>query len=93
MFERTSVGLDVYARTVVSCALDAQTGEVILHRMTPDHREILAWVLSLPSPVRVVYEAGPTGVGLARLLRAAGIDTVVAAPSKLQRPSGGPGKD
>ncbi|WP_285320828.1 transposase [Pseudarthrobacter sp. lyk4-40-TYG-27] len=41
-----------------------------------------------PSPVRVVYEAGPTGFGLARFLLAAGIDTVVAAPSKLQRPSG-----
>ncbi|ELT45956.1 IS110 family transposase [Arthrobacter nitrophenolicus] len=88
MFERTSVGLDVHARTVVSCALDAQTGEIILHRMTPDHGEILAWILSLPSPVRVVYEAGPTGFGLARFLLASGIDTVVAAPSKLQRPSG-----
>lgn len=88
MFERTSVGLDVHARTVVACALDAQTGEIILHRMTPDHGEILAWILSLPSPVRVVYEAGPTGFGLARFLLAAGIGTVVAAPSKLQRPSG-----
>jgi transposase len=88
MFERTSVGLDVHARTVVSCALDAQTGEVIMHRMTPDHVEILAWILSLPAPVRVVYEAGPTGFGLARFLIAAGIDTAVAAPSKLQRPSG-----
>jgi transposase len=88
MFERTSVGLDVHARTVVACALDAQTGEIISHRMTPDHGEILAWILSLPSPMRVVYEAGPTGFGLARFLLAAGIDTVVAAPSKLQRPSG-----
>ena len=43
---------------------------------------------SLPAPVRVVYEAGPTGFGLARFLLAAGIDTLVAAPSKLQRPSG-----
>ncbi|WP_458113365.1 IS110 family transposase [Arthrobacter sp. R1-13] len=88
MFERTSVGLDVHARTVVACALDGQTGEVIPHRMTPDHGEILAWIVSLPTPVRVVYEAGPTGFGLARFLLAAGIDTVVAAPSKLQRPSG-----
>ncbi|MDQ0733385.1 hypothetical protein QFZ57_004244 [Arthrobacter sp. B1I2] len=37
MFERTSVGLDEHARTVVSCALDAQTGEIIPHRMTPDY--------------------------------------------------------
>lgn len=39
-------------------------------------------------PVRVVYEAGPTGFGLIKFLLAAGIDTMVAAPSKLQRPSG-----
>jgi hypothetical protein len=32
--------------------------------------------------------AGPTGFGLARYLIDAGIDCVVAAPSKLQRPSG-----
>lgn len=88
MFERTSIGLNVHARTVVSCALDAQTGEIIMHRMTPDHGEILAWILSLPSSVRVVHEAGPTGIGLARFQFAARIDTVVAAPSKLQRPSG-----
>jgi len=36
----------------------------------------------------VTYEAGPTGFGLARALDAAGVRCVVAAPSKLQRPSG-----
>jgi transposase len=36
----------------------------------------------------VTYEAGPSGFGLARYLIGAGIDCVVAAPSKLQRPSG-----
>ncbi|TNB67233.1 IS110 family transposase [Arthrobacter sp. BB-1] len=88
MFERTSVGLDVHARSVVACALDGLTGEVFRHRLTPDRDEILAWIISLPPPVKVVYEAGPTGFGLARFLGSAGIDTVVAAPSKLQRPSG-----
>ncbi|MDX6219193.1 MAG: hypothetical protein QOJ48_874, partial [Frankiales bacterium] len=43
---------------------------------------------SLPCPVAVVYEAGPTGFGLARFLTGEGIDCQVAAPSKLQRPSG-----
>lgn len=88
MFERTSVGLDVHARTVVACALDGQTGELFRQRLTPDREEILAWIISLPPPAKVVYEAGPTGFGLARFLLSAGIDTVVAAPSKLQRPSG-----
>ena len=36
----------------------------------------------------MTYEASPTGFGLARALTAAGITCEVAAPSKLQRPSG-----
>ena len=57
-------------------------------RLTPDHAEIIGWVRSLPGPAAVTYEAGPTGFGLARFLTAEGIDCRVAAPSKLQRPSG-----
>jgi transposase len=87
MFERTSIGLDVHARSVVGCAIDGVTGEVFRRRLTPDFGEILAWILSLPGPVKSVYEAGPTGFGLARFLLASGVDCVVAAPSKLQRPS------
>jgi len=70
-----SVGLDVHARSVVGAALDGATGEVHRRRLTP-------------GPVRVAYEAGPTGFGLARFLTAAGVQCLVAAPSKLQRPSG-----
>ena len=86
--ERTSVGLDVHARSVVGCALDGVTGEVHRRRLTPDPSEILGWIRSLPGPVRVTYEAGPTGFGLARFLNAAGVECLVAAPSKLQRPAG-----
>lgn len=39
-------------------------------------------------PVAVAYEAGPTGFGLHHSLISAGVRCVVAAPSKLQRPSG-----
>src|SRR5690242_2625743 len=86
---RTSVGLDVHARSVVACGLDGQTGQLYERRLTPDHGEILAWIRSLPGPVVVVtYEAGPTGFGLARFLTGHGIEVLVAAPSKLQRPSG-----
>ena len=38
--------------------------------------------------IAVVYEAGPTGYGLARFLTGRGIRCVVAAPSKMHRPSG-----
>ncbi len=86
--ERTSVGLDVHARSVVAAAIDGQSGEVLRRKMTPDRAEVLAWVMTLAGPVRVVYEAGPTGFGLARFLASAGVECVVAAPSKLQRPAG-----
>jgi transposase len=85
---RTSVGLDVHARSVVGYGLDGEPGEVFERRLTPNHREILEWVRSLPAPAAVTYEAGPTGFGLARLLLAAGVACLVAAPSKLLRPSG-----
>ena len=85
---RTSVGLDVHARSVVACGLDQDTGEVFQRRLCPDHREILDWLQSLPGRVAVTYEAGPTGFGLARFLLAAGVLCLVAAPSKLVRPAG-----
>jgi transposase len=86
--KRTSVGLDVHARSVVACGLDGQTGELFERRLTPDHDEIAGWLRGLPGPVAVVYEAGPTGFGLARFLTGVGIECAVAAPSKLHRPSG-----
>lgn len=86
--EGTSVGLDVPALSVVGCAIDGVTGELDRRRLAPDPAEVFGWLSSLPGPVRVVYEAGPTGFGLARFLRERGVDCLVAAPSKLQRPAG-----
>jgi transposase len=80
--------LDVHAWSVTGHALDGSTGEVWQRKLTPDPGDILAWVSGLPGPVQVVYEAGPTGFGLARHLREHGVGCVVAAPSKLQRPAG-----
>lgn len=88
LVERTSVGLDVHARSVVGVGLDGLTGEVIRARLSADLPAVLAWVRGLPGPVRVVYEAGPTGFGLARALAAEGIECLVAAPSKISRPAG-----
>jgi transposase len=86
--QRMSIGLDVHARSMVGCGLDGDTGEVLERWLCPDHREVLEWIQGLPAPVAVTYEAGPTGFGLARALICAGIDCRVAAPSKLQRPTG-----
>ena len=86
--ERTSVGLDVHARSVVAAAIDGDTGEVFRKRLTPGNDDVIGWVRSLPGPSAVVYEAGPTGFGLARAFAGAGIRCEVAAPSKIQRPAG-----
>jgi transposase len=87
-YERTSVGLDVHARSVVASALDGATGEVVTERLAPDPAVVIGWIKKRPGPVAATYEAGPTGFGLHRAMTAAGIDCVVAAPSKLIRPAG-----
>jgi transposase len=86
--ERTSVGLDVHARSVAAAAIDGVTGELFQSRLTPSYEHVRSWLEELPGPVAVAYEAGPTGFGLYRALTAAGFRCVVVAPSKLQRPSG-----
>ena len=85
--ERTSVGLDVHARSIVGCGLDTVTGQVTRRRLVPVADAVLDWLRELSGPVAVAYEAGPTGFDLARQLTAAGVRCVVAAPSKLQRPA------
>ena len=85
--ERTSVGLDVNARSVVAAAIDVDRGEVFRRRLTPGNDDVIGWVRSLPGPSAAVYEAGPTGFGLARAFTTAGIRCEVAAPSKIQRPA------
>ena len=86
--ERTSVGLDVHARSVVACGIDDDTGEVFKSTLVPAPEAVIEWLRGLPGPVAATYEAGPTGFGLYRALTAAGIRCEVAAPSKLTRPSG-----
>ena len=86
--ERTSVGLDVHARSVAAAAIDGVTGELFQTKLSPSHEHVRSWIGGLPGPVAVAYEAGPTGFGLFRSLTAAGIRCEVVAPSKLQRPSG-----
>jgi transposase len=88
IYERTFVGLDVHARSVVACGIDVQTGEVSRARLTPDFGDAWRWLQDLPGPVAVAYEAGPTGFGLARFLAARGVRCVVAAPSKILRAPG-----
>ena len=74
----------MHARSVVAGVIDAGSGEVRSLRVPPGPEATVAWLKTLPAPVRVVYEAGPTGYGLARGCAEAGISCVVAAPSKIR---------
>ena len=64
MGEGSWVGLDVHARSVVAGVIDAGSGEVRSLRVPAGSDATVAWLATLPAPVRVVYEAGPTGIGL-----------------------------
>jgi transposase len=80
--------LDVHATKIVTAVLDADTGEIAFFAMTADIEKTAGFWAGLPRPVRVAYEAGPTGYGLARELAKRRVECVVAAPSKIPRASG-----
>src|SRR5450631_4875989 len=85
---KTLVGLDVHATRIVAAVLDAETGQLQTFGMSGESTTAAAFCAGLPKPVRVAYEAGPTGYGLARELAKRGIECIVAAPSKIPRASG-----
>ena len=85
---RSWAGLDVHARSVLAVTMDATTGEIRSRRLPGETQKVVEFCRSLPGSTRVAYEAGPTGYGLARALDTAGVSCVVAAPGKIERPSG-----
>ena len=82
------VGLDVHAAQTHAAVLDLSTGELRRRRLNGPPGEVVGFLASLPGPVRAVYEAGPTGFGLARAAREIGIDVQVVAPGKIPRAAG-----
>jgi len=79
------VGLDVHARESTVAIFDQATGEVVTRRVVGHPHELLPVLVEIERPARMVYEAGPTGFGLARRARAAGIELGVCAPGKTER--------
>jgi len=59
---RTLVGLDVHATKIVAAVLDADTGELRSFAMKGGTLAAAGLCAGLRRPVRVAYEAGPTGV-------------------------------
>lgn len=84
---RSWAGLDVHAAKVVAATVDRESGEMASRRLSGRTAEVVAFCAALPGPTRVAYEAGPTGFALARALAAAGVECVVAAPGKIERPA------
>ena len=84
---RSWAGLDVHRASVVAATMDRESGELRRRRLPGETGEVVAFCAGLPGPTRVAYEAGPTGFALARALMAAGIECVIAAPGKIERPS------
>lgn len=88
MSYRTSIGLDVHARTIAAAAFVPETGEVIERGFGYDPASVAAWAAGLPQPARAVYESGPTGFDLKRSLDALGLPCCVGAVSKMLKPAG-----
>ena len=86
----TSIGLDVHARSVSTCAFDPFTGEVAQRTFGTDAAEIAGWILGFEEP-KAVYGSGPTGFALCRELRAPGVDASWAPSRGCRgpRPRGG----
>src|SRR5919198_3564036 len=84
----TLVGLDVHARQTHAAVLDPATGELGVSKLVMPPAEVLSFLEGLGPAVRAVYEAGPTGFGLARAARERGIEVRVAASGSIPK---GPG--
>lgn len=81
----TWAGLDVHARSTHAAAVDARSGELVRARFGGGAEPVVEWLAGLPAPVHAVYEAGPTGYGLARLGAQHGLQIDVIAPGKTPR--------
>jgi transposase len=81
----TLVGLDVHARQTHAAVLVPETGELGVSKLRMSPVEVVSFLEALGPVVRAVYEAGPTGFGLARAARERGIDVRVAAPGSIPK--------
>lgn len=85
----TYVGIDLHKEKMVIAILAAgQKPETINRENRRRGINSLIKLLKKYESVRVCYEAGPLGWGVQRMLRAAGIDCIVIAPSLIPRRPG-----
>lgn len=79
------VGLDVHARETCAAVFDHDSGEVQTQRIRGGSEEVLAFLAGVGGRWRAVYEAGPTGYGLARRAAARAMQVAVCAPGLIPR--------
>ena len=78
----TFMGLDVHKDSISAGILEPGVEQPSFDKIFHDEPSIRRLVGRFdPTTLRVCYEAGPTGYGLARLLASMGIDCEVVAPS------------
>ncbi len=82
---KSVVGLDVHATQTHACVLSPETGELCAKRLNGPPRRALGYLEGLQEPVLAVYEAGPTGYGLARGGLERGLDVRVCAPGSIPK--------
>jgi transposase len=79
------VGLDVHARQTHAAVLDLRSGQLEMRRLNCPPEQTVAFLRDLATPVVAVYEAGPTGFGLAREATRHGLDVRVVAPGSIPK--------
>lgn len=79
----TVLAMDVHKNTISTGLLEAGSNRVLVDKISTDDESIRRLISRFEDPGRVwaCYEAGPTGYGLARLLRGVGMRCEVIAPS------------
>jgi len=85
------VGLDVHEESITIAVADGDGSSPSVLRRIPHDLNLLVKALkdlSARATLKVVYEAGPTGFGIFHKLKAAKIECLVVAPSKLPKQQG-----
>lgn len=85
------IGLDVHKDSLVIAVADSGNAPAQILKRIPWSESRLLGELQRLGPLetlKVCYEAGPTGYGLARFLQAAGVECLVIAPSLVPKAQG-----
>jgi transposase len=84
------VGLDVHKNSIVIAMATGRNRAMVVRTIPNDWATLVRVLAELGASqrLRICYEAGPTGYGLARRLNASGICCIVIAPSRIPREPG-----